>query len=82
MLPEVAKQKGHEPYRGKCRFIAAKLQRTIDYLHKLDPRWTAEDRPPPPGVYLGRPTCLPTLAAIADDFGKSARRPPPVPYKN
>ncbi len=68
MLPNVAKQKGHEPYRGKCRFIAAKLQRTIDYLQKLDARWTAEDRPPPPGVYLARADLLADLTTIADDL--------------
>ena len=68
LLPEVAKQKSHEPYRGKCSFIAAKIERTLEYLHKLEPRWTAEDRPPPPGVYIGSKELLADLMTIAADL--------------
>jgi phosphoenolpyruvate carboxylase len=70
LFPDLAKQKGQEPYRTKCRFIAAKLQRTIDYLEKRDPRWTADDRPPPPGVYLGKADLIADLSAIAADLQK------------
>jgi len=68
VLPELGELSGHEPYRGKCRCIAAKLRRTLDYLHDLEPRWTAEEHQPPPGVYLGRRELHADLMAIATDL--------------
>jgi phosphoenolpyruvate carboxylase len=61
----------HEPYRAKCRQIAVKLQRTLDYVTTLAPRWGAEEPPRPPGLYLGRRELLLDLTLIADDLKKA-----------
>ena len=71
VLPEVADDGGVEPYRGKCRFIAARLRLTLAHLQGLEPRWLAEDLRPPRGVYMGRQELLDDLKAIADDLGRA-----------
>lgn len=60
----------HEPYRAKCRYIAAKLQRTLDRVrtHTLD--WAAGPGVPPAGVYLGRDEFLADLRMIRDDLAR------------
>ena len=68
LLPEVADDGGEEPYRGKCRFIAARLRLTLAYLQGLEPRWLAEELRPPRGVYMGRQELLDDLTVIADDL--------------
>ncbi len=68
LLPEVADDGGEEPYRGKCRFIAARLRLTLAYLQGLEPRWLAEELRPPRGVYMGRRELLDDLTVIADDL--------------
>ncbi|HVS39278.1 MAG TPA: phosphoenolpyruvate carboxylase [Gemmataceae bacterium] len=67
LLPELV-HKDDEPYRGKCRFIAARLRLTLAYLEGLEPRWTAEEQRPPAGVYMGRQGLLDDLTVIADDL--------------
>ncbi len=52
----------HEPYRAKCRMIAAKLRRTLDYVRSVQPSWADEAAPPAAGR-LSRPR-------------RAARRPP------
>jgi phosphoenolpyruvate carboxylase len=74
MMPEAAQRPGHEPYRGKCRLIAAKLERTLDYLRELEPLWTAENHRPPPGVYMGRAELRADLEAIAADLAETGAR--------
>jgi phosphoenolpyruvate carboxylase len=71
MAPAPTGQKDEEPYRSKCRSIAGKLQRTLDYVRTLEPRWTAKDSPPPPGVYLGRGQLHADLTAIATDLAQA-----------
>ena len=59
----------HEPYRAKCRGIAAKLDRTRRYVAADPADWAAP--PPaeaPPGVYLGRADLLADLRVIRDDL--------------
>jgi phosphoenolpyruvate carboxylase len=68
VLPELAGPKDHEVYRHKCQFIAGKLRRTLAYLQGLEPRWTAAERPLPPGVYMGRQELHADLMAIATDL--------------
>lgn len=68
LFPELARAHPHEPYRAKCRMIGAKLRRTLDYVHTHVVDWGAEDRAPPPGVYLSRKDLLDDLALIADDL--------------
>ena len=68
LLAEGAEGVYHEPYRAKCRFIAAKLRLTLAYLHELEPRWLAEENRVPPGVYMGREALLADLTVIADDL--------------
>jgi phosphoenolpyruvate carboxylase len=66
LLGERALGQEHEPYRKKCRIIAARLQRTLDHLSMLRPEWTARDCSPPPAVYTSRTELLADLTAIAD----------------
>ncbi len=58
----------HEPYRGQCRIIGARLERTLSYLQGLELRWSADNPPPPPGVYMRREELLADLQAIALDL--------------
>ena len=74
LFPEIDLSAHHEPYRAKCRMIAAKLRRTLDFVRKADPTWAGEDQPPPPGVYLGRQGLLEDLELIAADLEKSGAR--------
>ncbi|MDB5309125.1 MAG: Phosphoenolpyruvate carboxylase [Gemmataceae bacterium] len=71
LLTEVPPTTGREPYRTKCRMIAAKLRRTLDYVSAFHPDWGAEDHPPPPGTYLGRRGLLDDLTLIADDLRRA-----------
>ena len=64
----------HEPYRAKCRFIAAKLRLTLSYLHEMEPHWLAEEHKVPPGVYMGRQDLLADLNVIADDLRQVGAR--------
>jgi phosphoenolpyruvate carboxylase len=74
LLPEVGVRADREPYRAKCRFIAAKLRRTLEYLHGLEPRWHVEDHRPPSGVYMGRQEFLDDLAVLTDDLRRAGAR--------
>ena len=60
-----------EPYRSRCRQIAARLAQTIDYVKQLDLAWTAEDPQAPKGVYLYRRELLADLRAIEADLQNS-----------
>ena len=68
LLPELGEGLDHEPYRGKCRFIAARLRLTQAYLQNLEPFWLAGDRKLLAGVYMGRQELLADLTVIADDL--------------
>ncbi len=68
VVPDVAATAGHEPYRTKCRYVAAKLRRTLDYVHSIRPFWNAEAAAPPAGVYLSRAALHADLSAIAADL--------------
>ena len=36
-------QNQREPYRARCRAIAARLRQTLDYVRTIRPQWTAEN---------------------------------------
>jgi phosphoenolpyruvate carboxylase len=52
-------EREREPYRAKCKLIAAKLRGTLDFVRS---------RTPTPGVYLRRQDLLDDLTLIADDL--------------
>lgn len=60
-----------EPYRAKCRMIAAKLRRTLDHVRSIETGWADEAPRPSPGVYLGRQELLGDLTLIADDLERA-----------
>ena len=68
LLPEVPQSVAREPYRAKCRMIAAKLRRTLDYVSTHAPNWATTSHTTPPGVYFGRAGLLADLTTIADDL--------------
>ncbi len=72
LVPEAAREAGREPYRAKCRFIGARLRRTLDHLRTLEPHWGVEPvPPPPPGVYTGRGELRADLEVIAADLRRA-----------
>ena len=71
IFPRIDISAHHEPYRLKCRMIAAKLRRTLDFVKLAEPAWTGDDPEPQPGVYLGRRKLLDDLRLIADDLRES-----------
>ena len=74
IFPEIDLSAHHEPYRAKCRMIAAKLRKTLDFVRKAEPTWAGEEHPPTPGVYLGRLGLLEDLELIAADLEQSGAR--------
>ncbi len=71
LFPGEADPDDREPYRAKCRFIAAKLRRTLDHVRAVETTWPGEGRGPAPGVYLGRQGLLDDLRAIGDDLERA-----------
>ena len=57
-----------EPYRVKCRLIAAKLRRTLDHIRSFSPSWSEETPSLPPGVYTHRKQLQDDLESIASDL--------------
>lgn len=72
-LPELAASPSpaHEPYRAKCRAIAARLRRTLDHVRSVRPVWGLDPPAPPPGVYLGRRPLQDDLTLLADDLARA-----------
>ncbi len=66
--------KGQEPYRAKCRMIAEKLRRTLEYVRAHVVDWGAAVNAPPPGVYLGRAGLLADLTIVADDLNRAGAK--------
>jgi phosphoenolpyruvate carboxylase len=71
LLPEARRPGDLEPYRQKCRYIAARLQRTIDNLKKTPPDWYRDTAPAAPGVYREPAELRADLTLIADDLQAS-----------
>ncbi|HEY2158461.1 MAG TPA: phosphoenolpyruvate carboxylase, partial [Isosphaeraceae bacterium] len=71
LFPDVTITPEHEPYRAKCRLVAAKLGRTLDYVREVEPSWAECGRPPDPGVYLGREGLLDDLRMIEADLHRA-----------
>ncbi|MBY0526295.1 MAG: phosphoenolpyruvate carboxylase [Gemmataceae bacterium] len=70
LLPAVSLDGNREPYRAKCRFIATKLQRTLDHVRAMRPSWNAAN-PPPPGLYRDRAALQADLRVIANDLAQA-----------
>ncbi len=71
LVPDAKLGRAGEPYRAFCRLIAARLRRTIDFVRGWEPRWPAEDHPPPPAIYARRDELLADLRRIADDLRRA-----------
>ena len=71
LLPEVPAGTEREPYRAKCRMIAAKLRRTVDHVRSRPADWGAEGWKPPAGVYLTSTQLLDDLGVIGDDLRRA-----------
>ena len=68
LLPELEFADDHEPFRAKCRAIAGRLRRTLQYAREFEPRWTADDHTQPAAVYLRRADLLADLDAIETEL--------------
>ena len=71
LLPGVADPNDSEPYRAKCKLIAAKLRRTLTHVRETEAAWPAEGSEPVPGVYLGRDELIADLGLIADPLERA-----------
>jgi phosphoenolpyruvate carboxylase len=57
-----------EPLRGKCRFLAARLRRTLAYVRSHRPIWSLERFAAPPGVLMDRRELAADLALLGDEL--------------
>jgi phosphoenolpyruvate carboxylase len=71
VFPEVPGQNPNEPYRIKCRFVSAKLKRTLDAIRFNAPDWGRGPQDPIPGVYRCRQDLLDDLNLIASDLRRA-----------
>jgi phosphoenolpyruvate carboxylase len=67
LLPEAVSRIETEPFRAKCRFIAARLRRTINHLKDLKLDWTGEATAST-GVYADRAELRGDLELLAADL--------------
>lgn len=67
LFPEVVPTP-HEPHRSKCRYLAARLKRTLAYVRSHRLHWSAEHFAPPPGVLMERKGLVEDLALLARDL--------------
>ena len=71
LIPDAPASKKHEPFRDRCRAIAARLTRTLDSVQTLCLQWTAEDCPPSPFIYSHRRELLADLTSLAADLRRA-----------
>ncbi len=57
-----------EPYRVKCRYIATKLRRTLDYFRSFHPSWSEAAPQLPSAVYTHRQQLQDDLEAISSEL--------------
>ncbi len=67
-LPELASLPRNEPYRLKCRAIAARLARTRQYLTQVDLRWSEGGASIPAEIYLQGKKLIEELRLMADSL--------------
>ncbi len=67
-LPELARVSRTEPYREKCRAIAARLRRTLDELRGPPPDWHRLERPREAGSYASAQALHADLGLIEADL--------------
>ena len=70
-LPELAEIARSEPYREKCRAIAARLRRTLDGLREPSPDWHDLDTPRTPGAYRSPDALHADLGLIEADLRRA-----------
>ncbi len=68
VFPAIESIPPKEPYRLMCRYVAAKLQRTLSRLHGFTPEWSAALAEDPPGVYVGAEALLQDLRLLEDSL--------------
>ncbi len=66
LFPDIRPPADHELYRAKCRYIVAKLDRSLEHLSRLKLNWSESDVRIPAGVYLSRGDLLHDLQIVAD----------------
>ena len=71
LLPELSDDNDREPYRNKCRFIAARLQQTLERSQNTTLDWNREEAPVPAAVYRAADELKRDLEVIADDLCRS-----------
>lgn len=71
IFPDLGRHAEREPYRTKCRYIRAKLQRTLDNVGNWTSSWNAAEMTRPLGVYRSAKALSADLHVIANDLQRS-----------
>lgn len=79
-FPDWAEAFPREPYRRKCHYIAARLERTLHYLEHLELRWSDQALSLPAEIYLGRRNCWRICGCWRKRCGTIMPRPPRVAW--
>jgi phosphoenolpyruvate carboxylase len=69
-LKELATANMHEPYRFRCRTIAARVERTLAHIRSVDLGWGASSPATPPGIYTTAKAMKDDLASLIDALGR------------
>jgi phosphoenolpyruvate carboxylase len=70
-FPEIGAQIHREPYRAKCRFIGARLERTLDFVKKLKPHWADDAFKPHEEIYHNATDLLNDLNLLAAELAEN-----------
>ncbi|MGE3314776.1 MAG: phosphoenolpyruvate carboxylase [Planctomycetaceae bacterium] len=70
-FPDLELHAEREPYRSKCRYIAARLKRTLENVGNWTSDWARDDLVRPSGVYRKRSELKQDLDVIAADLLRS-----------
>jgi len=70
-FPEIASQIEREPYRAKCRFIAARLERTLGFIKVMEPHWADDNFAPPEEIYHDKADLLADLALLVTELERN-----------
>jgi phosphoenolpyruvate carboxylase len=79
-FPEVGSQVEREPFRAKCGFIAARLEKTLERARTFQPHWADDVYQPPEEIYLDKASLLADLRMLENELvrGRAAAASEPV----
>lgn len=70
-FPELASQMFREPLRAKCRFIAARLRKTLEFVQWFVPHWADDGLKPPTDIYFDKKDLRADLALLEAELQRN-----------